>query len=73
MSEGLLDLVEKEYWRENLKIASKQAEEKLLKEPELKFEAWGAELGPEIMAMISGMVKSDPKARLTIDQVMEYL
>jgi len=41
-------------------------------QPELRFERWGEELGPETQNMISGMTGLDPTARTTIDQVLTH-
>jgi hypothetical protein len=41
-------------------------------QPEMSFEVWGQELGSEAQKMISGMMKPDPTARSTINQVMAH-
>ena len=41
-------------------------------QPEMSFEVWGQKLGSEAQKMISGMAKSDPTARSTIDQLMAH-
>ncbi|KAI0009492.1 kinase-like domain-containing protein [Xylariaceae sp. FL0662B] len=71
-SEGLLKLVNDEDWCNALKGASGMAEHAVKKEPELRFERWGEELGPEAQNMISGMTNPDPAARITIDQVLTH-
>jgi hypothetical protein len=48
------------------------AEKVVEKEPDLKFEAWGEELGPDALDLISGMMNMDPTARLTMDQVLSH-
>jgi hypothetical protein len=48
------------------------AEEAVKDQPELRFEHWGMELGSEAQNMISGMTKTDPVARTTIDQVLTH-
>lgn len=68
--EGLLKLVNSEDWCSALKAASRTAERAIKEQPELKFEWWGRDLGPEAMNMISGMTNLDPTARTTIDQVL---
>jgi serine/threonine protein kinase len=70
--EGLLKQVENENWRNALKAASKMAEEAVREQPELRFERWGEELGPEAQNMITGMTNPDPTARTTIDQVLTH-
>ena len=42
-------------------------------EPELRFECWGKELGPDAQNMILGMTNPDPTGRSTIDQVLSHL
>jgi hypothetical protein len=70
--EGLLKQVNSEDWCNALKGASEIAEEAVKEQPELRFERWGEELGPETLNMISGMTNSDPTARTTIDQVLTH-
>jgi serine/threonine protein kinase len=69
VTEGLLKQVNSEDWCNALKGASEIAEEAVTEQPELRFEQWGEELGPEAQNMISGMTNPDPAARTTIDQV----
>jgi hypothetical protein len=72
VSEGLLQKVDDEDWRNALKGASELAEEAIKDQPELRFERWGEELGPEAQDMICGMTNPDPAARITIDQVLVH-
>jgi len=69
---GLLKQVNSEDWCNALKGASEIAEEAVQDQPELRFERWGEELGPETQNMISGMTGLDPTARTTIDQVLTH-
>jgi hypothetical protein len=48
------------------------AEHAVKEQPELRFEHWGNELGPEMQGIISGMTNPDPMARVTIDQVLAH-
>ncbi|KAF9731772.1 hypothetical protein PMIN06_011227 [Paraphaeosphaeria minitans] len=70
--EGLLKQVNSEDWCNALRGASEIAEEAVKEQPELRFERWGEELGPEAQNMISGMTNPDPTARTTIDQVLAH-
>lgn len=70
--EGLLMQVNSEEWCSALKGASEIAEDAVKENPELRFERWGVELGPEAQNMISGMTNPDPTARTTIDQVLMH-
>jgi hypothetical protein len=72
VSEGLLKIVDSEAWCNALKGASEMAEEAVKEQPELRFERWGEELGPEAQNMISGMTNPDPTARTTIHQVLMH-
>jgi hypothetical protein len=71
-TKGLLDRVQIKEWREALEEVSRHAEKAVEKDPDLKFESWGEELGPDALDMISGMTNPDPTARLTIDQVLAH-
>jgi len=70
--EGLLSRVDSDDWRRALKGASRVAEQAVKDEPELRFEYWGKELGPNAQDMISGMTNPDPTARTTIEEVMKH-
>lgn len=70
--EGLLMQVSNENWRRALKSASRVAEQAVNDDPGLRFTEWGAELGPEVQNMISGMTNLDPTARSTINQVLSH-
>ena len=70
--EGLLKQINSEKWGKALKEASKVAERAINEQPELRFERWGEELGPEAQDMISGMTNPDPTARITINQVLSH-
>ena len=72
VSEGLLKQVDDEAWCDALKAASKFAEQTVMDQPQVKFESWGEDLGPEAQDMISGMTNPDPTARITIDQVLSH-
>ncbi|KAL2185602.1 hypothetical protein L209DRAFT_690118 [Thermothelomyces heterothallicus CBS 203.75] len=48
------------------------AEVAVKEQPELRFEWWGKELGPEAQNVISGMTNMDPMARLTIGEVLAH-
>ncbi|KAH6625546.1 kinase-like domain-containing protein [Boeremia exigua] len=71
-NEGLLKHVDSDTWSEALKSASQVAEETLQEQPVMSFDVWGHELGTEAQKMIAGMTRIDPRARLTIDQVMAH-
>lgn len=64
--------VNDEDWSSALRGASDIADEAVKEEPGLRFEQWGAELGPEALHMFSGMTNLDPKARFTIDQILKH-
>ena len=70
--EGLFKQVKDENWCNALKSASEIAEEAAREQPDIRFERWGEELGPEAQNMISGMANPDPGARTTIDQVLTH-
>ena len=72
VSDGLLKQVNSEDWCDALRGVSKIAEDAVKEQPELRFERWGEELGPEAQNMISGMTDPDPTARTTIDQVLTH-
>jgi serine/threonine protein kinase len=68
----LLEWVHIKEWREALEELPRHAEKAVEEEPNLKFEAWGAEIGPDALDMISGMMSMDPTARLTMNQVLAH-
>ncbi|KAK1569807.1 kinase-like domain-containing protein [Colletotrichum navitas] len=70
--EGLFEQINNENWRRALEAASAVADEAVKEQPGLRFEHWGAELGPEAQDMISGMTSLDPTTRTTIDQVVTH-
>lgn len=70
--ESLLDRVDSKDWRAAFEGASKMADDAVEKQPLLRFERWGEDLGPEALSMISGMTNLDPEVRLTIDQVLTH-
>lgn len=70
--EGLLKQINSDDWCNALKGASEVAEEAVKEQPELRFERWGKELGPNAQNMISGMTNPDPTARTTIGQVLTH-
>lgn len=72
VSDGLLQQVNNEDWRDALMGASEIAEEAVKEQPELRFQRWGRDLGSETQNMISGMTNPDPTARTTIDQVLTH-
>ncbi|CAK3772217.1 Serine threonine- kinase ppk4 [Lecanosticta acicola] len=68
--ESLYQQIEDEKWRAALQLASRMAEAEVEERPMLRLRVWGQELGDKAMDMLSGMTNLDPKARLTIDQVL---
>ncbi|KAI1446591.1 kinase-like domain-containing protein [Annulohypoxylon stygium] len=70
--EGLLKQVNSDVWRDALMEASAAAENAVKDQPEMKFEHWGREIGPEAQSMISTMINPDPSARATIDEVLAH-
>ncbi|KAK4038215.1 kinase-like protein [Parachaetomium inaequale] len=72
VTEGLVKRVEVEDWCHNLKLASATADRALKEQPELRFERWSEDLGPEAQDMIAGMTNMDPTARTTIDQILAH-
>jgi len=72
VTDGLLQRVNSENWCNALNSASLIAEKVVKEQPELRFEWWGRELGPNAQDMISGMINMDPTARTTIDQVLTH-
>ena len=68
--ESLYQQIKDEKWRNALQIASKMAETEVEERPMLRMTVWGQELGETALDMLSGMTNLDPKARLTIDQVL---
>ena len=71
-TEGLLRRVNDEVWCAALKDSSAQAELVRKERPDDRFDSWGKELGPSMLDMMSGMVNTDPTARMTMDQVMAH-
>ncbi|KAK0128427.1 hypothetical protein ONS95_000400 [Cadophora gregata] len=71
-NEGLLNHIASDKWTKALKLASQMAELAVREQPEMSFEVWGQELGPEAQKMISKKTKPDPAARSTIDQIMAH-
>ena len=69
-NEGLLEQVDG-HAHNTLKKASAIAERAVEHQPELRFEAWGKDLGESALEMISGMTRPDPAVRLTIEEVLE--
>jgi hypothetical protein len=70
--DAILKVDGNEDWSSALERAAKIADEMVKDEPELRFERWGGELGPEALRMISGMTALDPKTRLGVDQIMAH-
>lgn len=68
----LLEHVNNEDWSAALQEASETADQAVQDEPGLRFNQWGEEHGPEAVDMISRMTNLDPKARLTINQILEH-
>ncbi|KAF2744599.1 kinase-like protein [Sporormia fimetaria CBS 119925] len=71
-AEGLFKQVGNEIWCEALREASKSAERAVEDQPELRFQRWGEDLGPDAQDLISGMMNTNPAARATIEQVMGH-
>ncbi len=74
VAKGFLEQVndEKCQWSRAFKASSDTADCLVKVVPEMRFEVWGADVGPEAQDMILGVTKSDPTARLTIDQVLAH-
>ncbi|KLU82947.1 serine/threonine protein kinase [Magnaporthiopsis poae ATCC 64411] len=72
-TEGLLKVLREEERCLAVKQMSDYSQREAELRPSLRFQSWGQGLGPEVHALISGMVKMDPAARLTIDQVLPSL
>ncbi|KAL8366415.1 hypothetical protein RB595_004949 [Gaeumannomyces hyphopodioides] len=72
-TEGLLKVIGDEEYRLATKEMSDHSQLELESRPDLSFQSWGQGLGPKVHAQISGMLKMDPAARLTIDQVLASL
>lgn len=70
--EGLFKQINDDDWSNALRGASEIAEEAAREQPNMRFERWGKELGPEAQSMISGMTNLDPNSRITIDQVLVH-
>ena len=71
-TEGLLEKVNDKTWSRAFKACSEMADQLLEVRPERRFEMWEAGIGPEAQDVILGLTKSDPAARLTIDQVLAH-
>ena len=71
-TEGLLEKVNDEAWPRIFKECSGLADQLLEVHPEARFEVRGAGVGPKTQDVILGLTKSDPAARLTIDQVLAH-
>ncbi|KAK3327533.1 hypothetical protein B0T19DRAFT_441503 [Cercophora scortea] len=72
VNKGILRQVYSEVWGNTLKSVSHAAELAREENGNLRFEHWGQDLGLAMRDVISGMVKPDPTARLTMDQVMAH-
>lgn len=70
--ETFFQQIKDEKWKSALRLASRMAEEKVEKQPDLKLRVWGEELGESALDMLSGMTNLDPRARVTIDQVLAH-
>ncbi|KJX93784.1 calcium/calmodulin dependent protein kinase [Zymoseptoria brevis] len=68
--ESLYQQIRDEDWRTALRGASEMAEAEVKDRPILRLQLWGQELGESALELLSGMTNLDPKARLTIDQVL---
>ncbi|KAH3943593.1 hypothetical protein HBH70_010970 [Parastagonospora nodorum] len=71
-NDGLLKQIDSEKWSKALKLASQMAELAVEDQPEMRFDVWGQELGSGAQDMIAGMMKPDPRARATIDDVLAH-
>lgn len=72
LTDGFFEKLNDENWSAGFKSFARLTEHILFALPESPFEVWGAASGPEAQDMIFGLTKSDPAARLTIDQVLEH-
>ncbi|KAK4198307.1 kinase-like domain-containing protein [Triangularia verruculosa] len=60
-----------EVWRERLGHAFEQAKSVIEKYSDQKLSCWGKELGEEMVGLVLGMTRMDPRKRLTIGEVLE--
>ncbi|KAL8346355.1 hypothetical protein RB601_003908 [Gaeumannomyces tritici] len=72
-TEGLFKVIRGEEYCRKANILSYHSQLVLKSRPDLSFQSWGQGLGPEVHARISWMLKMDPAARPTIDQVLAFL
>lgn len=70
--ESLYQQIKDEDWRNALRLAAQMADAEVEERPVLRMSFWGEELGPAALDMLSGMTNLDPKARLTIDEVLAH-
>lgn len=72
-NEGLLNVIDSEKWKKALRILSEMTYLVIQDQQDMSFEVWGHAFGSGAHKMISGMTKIDPRARPTINQIMEHL
>ncbi|KAF2724743.1 kinase-like protein [Polychaeton citri CBS 116435] len=70
--ESLYQHIKDQKWRVALQLASRMAEAEVEERPMLRMRAWGQNLGETALDMLSRMTNLDPKARMTIDQVLAH-
>lgn len=70
--EALYQQIQDEDWRNALRLAAQMADAEVEERPVLRMSFWGEELGSAALDMLSGMTNLDPKARLTIDEVLAH-
>jgi hypothetical protein len=70
--ESLYEQIKDDKWRVALQVASRMAEAEVEERPMLRLRVWGQELGETAVDLLSRMTNLDPKARLTIDQVLAH-
>lgn len=68
--ESLYEQIKDKDWRSAFRAASTEADAAVGEEPLMRIGAWVQDLGEEAIEMLSGMTNLDPRARLTIDQVL---
>lgn len=71
-NDGLLKQIDSEKLSKALKLASQMDELAVEEQPEMIFDVWGQELGSGTQNMIAEMMKPDPRAGMTIDQIMAH-
>jgi hypothetical protein len=68
--ESLYAQIKDDDWRAAFRSAARLADTQAREQPFSRLDFWGKTLGEAALEMLSGTTSLDPRARLTIDQVL---